>query len=135
MEMIMGLASRSLACASTAALLALSFRAGAAPGTANFPAGAAIPAQLTLLKAQGAVGRSNPFYKGYRPTFFFAGGKSDIMCAVQLPGAQEKVDPGETVEVSLECIEPLSIKTDKPNFIFKEGGRMVGEGMLKLPSP
>jgi translation elongation factor EF-Tu-like GTPase len=57
------------------------------------------------------------------------------MCAVQLPADREKVDPGETVDVGLECIEPLSIKPEKPGFLFKEGGRTVGEGMLRLPAP
>jgi hypothetical protein len=57
------------------------------------------------------------------------------MCTIQLPADREKVDPGETVDVGLECIEPLSIKPEKPGFLFKEGGRTVGEGALKLPAP
>jgi len=128
----MAFSSRFLA---TIALGLAATAKSATAGAISFPPGIAIPAQLTLLKEQGAIGRSNPFYKGYRPTFFFAGGKSDVMCAVQLPADREKVDPGETVDVGLECIEPLSIKPEKPGFLFKEGGRTVGEGMLRLPAP
>ena len=129
----MALVSRHLAFAAVA--LGLAAAAQGASGSLVFAAHSSIPAQLTLLKEQGAVGRSNPFYKGYRPTFFFAGGKPDVMCTIQLPADREKVDPGETVDVSLECIEPLSIKPERPSFLFKEGGRTVGEGTLRLPAP
>jgi translation elongation factor EF-Tu-like GTPase len=118
----------------TAVALGLAGAAQAAPGDLVFAVHSPIPAQLTLLKEQGAVGRSNPFYKGYRPSFFFSG-KSDVMCAVQLPDGQDKVDPGETVDVSLDCIDSIAVKTGKPGFIFKEGGRTVGEGKLTLPTP
>ena len=131
----MYLSARRLMLASAIGLLGLVHSAQAANPPVKFPAGTAIPAQLTLFKAQGAVGRSNPIYKGYRPTFFFTGGTKDVMCAIQLPGDREKVDPGETLDVNLECIEPLSIQLEKPGFIFKEGGRTVGEGVLKPAVP
>ena len=131
----MYLSARRLKLASAIGLLGLAHSAQAANRTVKFPAGTAIPARLTLLKAQGAVGRSNPFYKGYRPTFFFTGGTKDVMCAIQLPADREKVDPGETVDVNLECSEPLSIESDRLDFIFKEGGRTVGEGALRPTVP
>jgi len=118
----------------TAVALGLAGGAHAAPGDVVFAVHSPIPAQLTLLKEQGAVGRSNPFYKGYRPSFFFSG-KSDVMCAIQLPDGQDKVDPGETVDVRLECIDSVVVKAEKPSFVFKEGGRTVGEGKLTLPTP
>ena len=128
----MALSSRHLAFAAVA--LGLTAAAQGATGPLVFAAHSSIPAQLTLLKEQGAVGRSNPFYKGYRPSFFFSG-KSDVMCAIQLPDGQDKVDPGETVDVSLECIDSVVVKAEKPSFVFKEGGRTVGEGKLRLPTP
>lgn len=109
--------------------------AQAATETANFPAETAIPAELTLLAVRGTVGRENPFYNGYRPTFVFAGGKAEVMCAVNLQDGQDKVDPGQTADVVLKCIEPVSVKPDKPTFVFKEGGRKVGEGAINLPAP
>ena len=129
----MALVSRHLAFAAVA--LGLAAAAQGASGSLVFAAHSSIPAQLTLLKEQGAVGRSNPFYKGYRPTFFFTEGKSDVMCAIQLPDGQDKVDPGETVDVRLECIDSVVVKAEKPSFVFKEGGRTVGEGKLTLPTP
>jgi translation elongation factor EF-Tu-like GTPase len=102
-----------------------------ATGMMTIPAGTAIRAELTLLAAQGAVGRTNPFYKGYRPTFVFAGTKAEIMCAIELPEGQEKVDPGQTAAVTLRCIDPVSVQAEKSAFVFKEGGKLVGQGMLK----
>ncbi|MET3665061.1 hypothetical protein [Caulobacter sp. 1776] len=100
---------------------------------ATLPAGASIPARITLLSLNGPVGRQNPFYRGYRPTFVFGGAKAEVMCDIDLPGAREKVEPGETVEVLLRCIEPVSIDAGAPAFIFREGGRKVGVGELELP--
>jgi len=131
----MYLSTRRLVSAFVIGLLGLAHSAQAAKGTVHFAAGTGIPAQLTLLKAQGPVGRSNPFYKGYRPSFFFTGGTQDVMCAIQLPADREKVDPGETVDVNLECIEPVSIKPESLSLVFKEGGRTVGKGVLKPAVP
>ncbi|CAN7664499.1 hypothetical protein LJR225_005314 [Phenylobacterium sp. LjRoot225] len=108
--------------------------AAARAATATFPAETAIPAKLTLLPVDGVVGRENPFYDGYRPSFIFAGGKADVMCTVNLLGAQDKVEPGQTAEVVLQCIKPVSVKRAKPTFVFKEGGRRVGEGAINLPA-
>ena len=83
-----------------AAVLALPTVAASAPDATTFPAETAIPARLTLLPANGPIGRENPFYKGYRPTFVFPGARDD--------------------------------KPDALAFIFKEGGRKVGEGELRL---
>lgn len=129
----MAISLRYLTFAATA--LWLAGAAQSATGNLVFAARTPIPAQVKLLKEQGPIGRSNPFYKGYRPSFFFAGGKSDVMCAIQLPDGRDKVDPGETVDVTLECIDSIAVKADKPNFVFKEGGRTVGDGVLRLPAP
>jgi translation elongation factor EF-Tu-like GTPase len=115
-----------------AAVLALPTVAASAPDATTFPAEAAIPARLTLLPANGPIGRENPFYKGYRPTFIFPGAKDEMMCAIDLPGDREKVDPGESVEVALRCVDPVPVKPDALAFIFKEGGRKVGEGEVHL---
>ncbi|KRA59094.1 hypothetical protein ASD89_24635 [Caulobacter sp. Root656] len=114
------------------AILAVPTVAASAPDTTTFPAETAIPARLTLLPAQGPIGRDNPFYKGYRPTIVFPGVQDEMMCAVELPGDREKVDPGETVDVALRCVDPVAVKPDAPGFVFKEGGRKVGEGEVSL---
>jgi len=115
-----------------AATLALPAVAAGAPDATIFPADTAIPARLTLLPANGPIGRENPFYRGYRPTFAFPGARDEVMCAIELPGDRERVDPGETVDVSLRCIEPVRVRPDAPAFVFKEGGRKVGEGAVGL---
>lgn len=115
-----------------AAILAVPAVAASAPEATTFPAQTAIPARLTLLPAQGAIGRDNPFYKGYRPTVVFPGVRDEMMCAVELPSDREKVDPGETVDVALRCVDPVAVRHDAPAFVFKEGGRKVGEGEVRL---
>jgi len=115
-----------------AAILAVPAVAASAPDATTFPAQAAIPARLTLLPANGPIGRENPFYRGYRPTFVFPGVRDEMMCAIELPGDREKVDPGETVDVALRCLDPVPVKPDAPAFVVKEGGRKVGEGAVSL---
>jgi translation elongation factor EF-Tu-like GTPase len=115
-----------------AAILAVPTVAASAPDATTFPAETAIPARLTLLPANGPIGRENPFYRGYRPTFVFPGARDEMMCAIELPGDREKVDPGETVDVALRCVDPVPVKPEAPGFVFKEGGRKVGDGAVGL---
>jgi len=104
-------------------------------GAASIPAQTELSAEVTLLAAQGTVGRSNPIYDSYRPTFVFAGSKAEVMCAIKLPGGRDKVEPGETAGVTIRCIEPITVNPEKPTFKFKEGGRLVGDGELRLAGP
>lgn len=115
-----------------AAILAVPTAAASAPDATTYPAQTAIPVRLTLLPANGPIGRENPFYNGYRPTFVFTGARDEVMCAVELLDKRDKVDPGETVDVALSCVDPVQVKPDAPAFVFKEGGRKVGEGEVSL---
>ena len=115
-----------------ATLMAVPGLATAASGATTLPAEASVPARLTLLPLNGPVGRENPFYRGYRPTFVFAGSKAEVTCAIDLPGGEERVAPGQTVDVLLRCAEAATVDATAPTFIFREGGRKVGEGELKL---
>lgn len=115
-----------------ATLMAVPGLATAASGATTLPAGISIPARLTLLPLKGPIGRENPFYRGYRPIFVFAGSKAEVACAIDLTGGEERVVPGQTVDVLLRCAEAATVDATDPTFVFLEGGRKVGEGELKL---
>lgn len=114
------------------ALLAITGLPVAVSAATTLPAGASVPARLTLLPLNGPVGRQNPFYPGYSPTFVFAGSKAQVACAIDLPGGEQRVVPGQTIDVLLRCAEAATVDATAPTFIFREGGRKVGEGELKL---
>ncbi|KAB7762057.1 hypothetical protein CEK68_19605 [Xanthomonas sp. LMG 12461] len=97
----------------------------------TYPADAAVPISLTLLTRQGKVGRDNAIYDNYRPQVRFSGESKDVMCAVRIPKAQQKIEPGETAAVSLSCIEQFHVLEKDRSFIAYEGGRKVGEGTLR----
>lgn len=89
-----------------------------------------LAASLTLLRREGKVGRDNPFYDNYRPQLQFIGAK-EVTCAVRIPKPQEKVDPGDTAEVKLVCLDDVRAPANDLSFVVLEGGRKVGEGALK----
>ena len=97
----------------------------------SFPKGKELPASVTLLKLNGKVGRDNPFYDGYRPQLKFIGTEHQVSCAVRIPKPQEKVEPGETASVGVACIEDFKAPENDLSFVLLEGGRKVGEGVLK----
>jgi translation elongation factor EF-Tu-like GTPase len=96
-----------------------------------FPKGKELPASVTLLKLNGKVGRDNPFYDGYRPQLRFVGTRQEVSCAVRVPEQQEKVEPGETASVRVACIEDFKLPENDLSFVMFEGGRQVGQGVLK----
>ncbi len=102
-----------------------------APRTLEFPKASPLPASVTLLTRQGQVGRDTPFYSGYRPQLRFAGLKEDVTCALKLPPPRDKVDPGETTDLTATCLDTLRLREDRLEFGIYEGGRQVGRGMLK----
>ena len=78
-----------------------------------------------LTKDEG--GRHTPFYKGYRPQFYFR--TTDVTGVVTLPEGQEMVMPGDKVSVEVELIQPIAM--DKGlKFAIREGGRTVGAGVV-----
>jgi elongation factor Tu len=78
-----------------------------------------------LTKEEG--GRHTPFFKGYRPQFYFR--TTDVTGSVILPEGVEMVMPGDNVTVEAELITPIAM--DKGlRFAIREGGRTVGAGTV-----
>jgi elongation factor Tu len=78
-----------------------------------------------LSKEEG--GRHTPFFKGYRPQFYFR--TTDVTGVAQLPEGTEMVMPGDNVELTVELITPVAM--DKGlRFAIREGGRTVGAGTV-----
>jgi elongation factor Tu len=97
----------------------------AKPGSINphvkFTAGAYI-----LKKEEG--GRHTPFFKGYRPQFYFR--TTDVTGAIQLPDGIEMVMPGDNIAMTVTLITPIAM--DKGlRFAIREGGRTVGAGVVE----
>jgi elongation factor Tu len=78
-----------------------------------------------LSKDEG--GRHTPFFKGYRPQFYFE--TTDVTGAVELPEGVEMVMPGDNVKMSVELIAPIAIEEGQ-RFAVREGGRTVGAGVV-----
>jgi elongation factor Tu len=78
-----------------------------------------------LSKDEG--GRHTPFFKGYRPQFYFR--TTDITGAVELPEGVEMVMPGDNVQMKVELINPIAME-EGLRFAIREGGRTVGAGVV-----
>jgi elongation factor Tu len=78
-----------------------------------------------LSKDEG--GRHTPFFKGYRPQFYFR--TTDVTGACELPGGVEMVMPGDNVKLSVELIQPVAME-EGLRFAIREGGRTVGAGVV-----
>jgi elongation factor Tu len=78
-----------------------------------------------LSKEEG--GRHTPFFKGYRPQFYFR--TTDVTGVAELPAGTEMVMPGDNVSLVVELITPVAM--DKGlRFAIREGGRTVGAGTV-----
>ena len=78
-----------------------------------------------LSKDEG--GRHTPFFKGYRPQFYFR--TTDITGAVELPEGVEMVMPGDNVKMVVSLINPVAMD-EGLRFAIREGGRTVGAGVV-----
>ena len=78
-----------------------------------------------LTKEEG--GRHTPFFKGYRPQFYFR--TTDVTGVAQLPEGVEMVMPGDNVSLSVELISPIAMEKEL-RFAIREGGRTVGAGVV-----
>jgi elongation factor Tu len=78
-----------------------------------------------LTKEEG--GRHTPFFKGYRPQFFFR--TTDVTGSVELPEGMEMVMPGDNVQMTIELIAPIAMD-EGLRFAIREGGRTVGAGVV-----
>ncbi len=78
-----------------------------------------------LSKEEG--GRHTPFFKGYRPQFYFR--TTDVTGEVQLPEGVEMVMPGDNIKMTITLIAPVAME-DGVRFAIREGGRTVGAGVV-----
>ena len=78
-----------------------------------------------LTKEEG--GRHTPFFKGYRPQFYFR--TTDVTGSVELPEGTEMVMPGDNVQMVVDLIAPIAME-DGLRFAIREGGRTVGAGVV-----
>ncbi|MCP4879225.1 MAG: elongation factor Tu [Gammaproteobacteria bacterium] len=72
-------------------------------------------------------GRHTPFFKGYRPQFYFR--TTDVTGACELPAGVEMVMPGDNVQMTVELINPIAMD-EGLRFAIREGGRTVGAGVV-----
>jgi elongation factor Tu len=78
-----------------------------------------------LTKEEG--GRHTPFFKGYRPQFYFR--TTDVTGSVKLPDNVEMVMPGDNISIEVELITPIAMEKEL-RFAIREGGRTVGSGVV-----
>jgi len=78
-----------------------------------------------LTKEEG--GRHTPFFKGYRPQFYFR--TTDVTGVAELPGGTEMVMPGDNVSLAIELITPVAMEKGL-RFAIREGGHTVGAGTI-----
>jgi elongation factor Tu len=78
-----------------------------------------------LTKEEG--GRHTPFFKGYRPQFYFR--TTDVTGAVELPAGVEMVMPGDNIKMVIELIAPIAMEQGL-RFAIREGGKTVGSGVV-----
>jgi elongation factor Tu len=78
-----------------------------------------------LTKEEG--GRHTPFFKGYRPQFYFR--TTDVTGAIELPAGTEMVMPGDNISMTIELIIPIAME-EQLRFAIREGGRTVGAGVV-----
>jgi elongation factor Tu len=78
-----------------------------------------------LTKEEG--GRHTPFFKGYRPQFYFR--TTDVTGAIELPEGVEMIMPGDNIKINVELISPIAME-DGLRFAIREGGKTVGAGVV-----
>src|ERR1700736_4892764 len=78
-----------------------------------------------LTKEEG--GRHTPFFKGYRPQFYFR--TTDVTGAIELPAGTEMIMPGDNIKIVVELISPIAME-DGLRFAIREGGKTVGAGVV-----
>jgi elongation factor Tu len=78
-----------------------------------------------LTKDEG--GRHTPFFKGYRPQFYFR--TTDVTGSIELPEGTEMVMPGDNIQMTIELITPIAME-EQLRFAIREGGRTVGAGVV-----
>jgi len=83
-------------------------------------------AEIYVLKKEEG-GRHTPFFKGYRPQFYFR--TTDVTGNIILPEGTEMVMPGDNVTLDIELITPIAMDKEL-RFAIREGGHTVGAGVV-----
>ncbi len=83
-------------------------------------------AQVYILNKEEG-GRHTPFFKGYRPQFYFR--TTDVTGSVTMPANVEMVMPGDNIALDVELITPIAMEKES-RFAIREGGRTVGAGVV-----
>ena len=78
-----------------------------------------------LAKEEG--GRHTPFFKNYRPQFYFR--STDVTGEIELPAGKEMVMPGDNTKIIVKLIAPVAMD-EGLRFAIREGGRTVGAGVV-----
>jgi elongation factor Tu len=78
-----------------------------------------------LTKEEG--GRHTPFFKGYRPQFYFR--TTDVTGSCEMPEGVEMVMPGDNIAMEITLISPIAMEKEL-RFAIREGGRTVGAGVV-----
>jgi len=78
-----------------------------------------------LSKEEG--GRHTPFFKGYRPQFYFR--TTDVTGDIELPAEVEMVMPGDNTQFKVKLIQPVAMEPGQ-RFAIREGGKTVGAGVV-----
>jgi elongation factor Tu len=78
-----------------------------------------------LTKEEG--GRHTPFFKGYRPQFYFR--TTDVTGTIELPAGTEMVMPGDNTKMTVELISPIAME-EGLRFAIREAGKTVGSGVV-----
>src|SRR5271154_6053482 len=78
-------------------------------------------------KLQDEGGRHTPFFKGYRPQFYFR--TTDVTGAIELPAGTEMIMPGDNIKINVELISPIAME-EGLRFAIREGGKTVGAGVV-----
>ena len=127
---------RSLTAGAAAVVVVVAFASGCGkkpPESVTFKANSPIPVGLTLLKAEGQVGRSSAISNNYRPQVRFPRGTTETTCAVALPASSPALEPGQSTDASLACDSQVEVEPSKRQFTVFEGGKQVGQGTVRLP--
>lgn len=90
-----------------------------------------LPITMTLLPRGLKSGRSEPAFNNYRPLVLFSGEDQPLSCALRIPDPPDKIEPGETLDIGLRCVDDFRVRRDQPAFTMFEGGRLIGTGRLR----
>ena len=82
--------------------------------------------QIYVLKADEG-GRKTPFFKGYRPQFYFR--TTDVTGTIEFTDGREMAMPGDNVTIRVQLIAPVAME-EKLRFAIREGGRTIGSGVV-----